>query len=73
MIPTFRKSTGYFKGRHVAMAREKLGLSQEQFAELCGWSQSTQNRYEAIGIDHAIGSSGEPLMTMNRIITENGG
>ena len=57
-----------FHSVDVIRAREKAGLSQTKFAELCGWSQSAQSKYELPGIVHAIDEDGEPLETMNSVL-----
>lgn len=37
------------RGEDIAAAREAAGLTQEQVADACGWSQSRQSRLERPG------------------------
>lgn len=44
----------YYEGAKLALAREELGMSQEDFAFQCGWSQSEQSRLELPGLIHEL-------------------
>lgn len=33
-------------GIELTMARERFGITAKEFAELCGWSQPQQSRFE---------------------------
>lgn len=43
-----------FWGADLAKCREELGLSEREFAEKCGWSQSNQAQLELPGIKHTL-------------------
>ena len=56
-------------GIQLAMAREKVGLSQAAFAQKCGWSQQFQSRIEAPGMHEVSISIAE---TITRGLGEEG-
>jgi transcriptional regulator with XRE-family HTH domain len=45
-ILKLRPDVNYFTGVELVEARERFGLTQEQFAELCGWTQQYQSDLE---------------------------
>lgn len=51
-LKVHKKETFYFDGVELTKAREALGLTQEQFAIQCDWSQANQTQLELPGIEH---------------------
>lgn len=43
-----------FEGTDLTKAREELGLTEEEFANKCGWSQQYQSQLEIPGIKHRL-------------------
>ena len=53
-LKTHTKPQHYYRGIDLVSARDALGLSQEQFAAKCGWSQQNQSKLELPGIEHTL-------------------
>lgn len=54
ILKVHRKEAEYFWGADLEGARRMLGLTQEQFANLCDWSQSNQTQLELPEIEHYL-------------------
>lgn len=71
-LKVHRKEAYYFDGVDLTKAREKLGLTQEQFAEKCKWSQTNQYQLELPNVEHHLDYDKREKFTRLgiRIVTE---
>lgn len=53
-MPVHTETILYFWGKDLIAVREALGLSQEEFADKCGWTQVNQSQLELPGIRHHL-------------------
>lgn len=62
--------TLYFLGSDLVRARERLGLSQEEFAKKCGWTQQYQSKLELPDIRHYLTSYKQQQFSQAGLVIE---
>lgn len=67
------KQTTKYKGKDVQEIRKKLGLTQEELAQLLGVSSKTISRWETSGISSEKSASARKLIELKKVTENKGG